>query len=861
MNAWGLTTTQAFGTTVNQVALEVVRAGSTRPGRSSCSSALTALGDDTSMFGKDASAFGRCLAVCIAPVPNSGPACFDQCIQNMMDAVMGVGGWAVPALNTLYRSLATIATDCRNYTGSVPPLPTVISPVGSEPLCAIPFVPQNPSAPPPAPPNAPGALVNTGRRLKQVADADVAQLTDQRHGERLSFQVPSRLREHRRKLTASRSPAAANVAANATYPGSTMIVPSANIRVDNVITARFIPGLNASSSATAAFTGPVTYISNGEAVVMVPPSLTAGFYTLTLTNDGQADADASRQWDLSRGIEVTALPGSISTALAEAAANGTLCQNALLDLDERRQQVQDLIDSRDNFTAGLLQGDLTVAELIVAMQLFNVAENRSAEVMKSLGLLAGRLAVEPQVCERYATAMAQLQMVREAQLGPEAAPASLVQLVDQMIQPSTAELIYEFPPPSPPPTPPPASPPPASPPPASPPPPTPPPASPPPSSPLPPSLPPVPPLPLPPAFPPPVPPVLPPRPPPPVPPPSSPPVCEDACVSALAECLTHGPSGAPPPPAGPCSVACLHELHLCINFGPGIDSCKAELAQGIGPLALVCVPGCIRHERPLPPLPPLPPPTGCSTSCAAEFVVCVRDGPGYAACSEQLAAGTGPLSTSCATGCAPTAEMAALNSAAATSFCSAGCASEFDQCVRLGPGYTTCVSDMNAGAGPLGLVCRSGCTLTTAMVALNEGRRQLTQAAGSSGASGAAEECSFACVTEFFGCARSGPGYAACRRQLDASTGPLAALCAPRCSDTASMRVLDRLSAMHAAAVVAEAGTFQQLKGRAGRRALSTGEQDMRLECEDARAEREGIFAGSVCTANCAMPNADLTLG
>ena len=102
----------------------------------------------------------------------------------------------------------------------------------------------------------------------------------------------------------------------------------------------------------------------------------------------------------------------------------------------------------------------------------------------------------------------------------------------------------------------------------------------------------------------------------------------------------------------------------------------------------------------------------CEPSCEREFDNCIASGAGYVGCLEELAFGTGPLSSRCTLGCQPTGAMRAHGP-----LCAPSCEQEWADCVVFGSGYADCVEELLLGVGPLMSRCTMGCTLTTGMEA------------------------------------------------------------------------------------------------------------------------------------------------
>lgn len=238
--------------------------------------------------------------------------------------------------------------------------------------------------------------------------------------------------------------------------------------------------------------------------------------------------------------------------------------------------------------------------------------------------------------------------------------------------------------------------------------------------------------------------------------------------------------------AGVCSSSCAAEFQNCVNY-KSYAECNQERIAHTGPLANVCKKDCTATtamvsmaSKPAPSPPPFPPPRAagsCSADCEAEFATCCDHGPGYTACLQEIrnSPPSSPLAPLCSSSCTLTAAMLAHNHG----MCSKSCEREFNLCVTEGPGYATCLTELNANDGNsrLTAACTNDCTPTSVMTAL----------ANTGGA------CSSACETEFSNCVHNGPGYGTCVTELRTADPnvPLHTVCDAQCTFTATMLALE----------------------------------------------------------------------
>ena len=234
-----------------------------------------------------------------------------------------------------------------------------------------------------------------------------------------------------------------------------------------------------------------------------------------------------------------------------------------------------------------------------------------------------------------------------------------------------------------------------------------------------------------------------------------------------------------------CTAECADEFATCVTEGPGFATCVGELRGAVPPLATVCPqPACVLTAA-MAALNHTAAPATCSFACEREFHVCVHEGPGYAGCVQELAAGTAPLAgagSPCAQGCSATATMTALGSGSGSgdaggTQCPSACETEFLHCCAEGPGYTQCVAELRAAQGPLAATCPDpSCALTPAMQSQDPGS--------------GTPPCTAACAGEFVThCLphHAPNGCSQCRAEINQQVGPLSQHCTPGCQDTPSM--------------------------------------------------------------------------
>ena len=239
-----------------------------------------------------------------------------------------------------------------------------------------------------------------------------------------------------------------------------------------------------------------------------------------------------------------------------------------------------------------------------------------------------------------------------------------------------------------------------------------------------------------------------------------------------------------PPPASPssvCSEACAAEFHVCCKEGPGYAACTTELADPSHfRLGVVCGGGCTFT-------PAMTALSGtdhpCTPACEAEYITCVQHGPGAAVCTQELRTSADPLGPLCQPTCVFTTTMNQAQPEhpppappTVAGTCGPTCAIEFEHCCTHGPGYVACVSELRASTGPLGATCPNPTC-------------RLTGAMNRLNHGG----CTKSCENEFIICVAEGPGYATCLKELKFGLSPLASAsdpCLTGCTPTATMTAL-----------------------------------------------------------------------
>jgi len=221
-----------------------------------------------------------------------------------------------------------------------------------------------------------------------------------------------------------------------------------------------------------------------------------------------------------------------------------------------------------------------------------------------------------------------------------------------------------------------------------------------------------------------------------------------------------------------CSSDCELEFKTCVNEGPGYDQCVSELRAGTGRLGDVCVSNCKTTCRMChAPSPPPPRASGvCSLACEKEFDVCAEEGPGYTTCVSEVNSATGRLGAVCQAGCTLTDEMKTHDH----SKCRKACDVEFNLCVVHGPGFAACKSEFESrpSASPLTSACDSGCAMSDTMLAQNDASKST---------------CPEACINEFKFCMSEGPGLVECVYEIRAQIEPLKSVCPRDCRITDEM--------------------------------------------------------------------------
>ena len=161
----------------------------------------------------------------------------------------------------------------------------------------------------------------------------------------------------------------------------------------------------------------------------------------------------------------------------------------------------------------------------------------------------------------------------------------------------------------------------------------------------------------------------------------------------------------------------------------------------------------------------------CATACEDEFALCADHGPGYTVCVQEIRRKLFRLGNVCRRDCDLTDKMKAHYHGK----CRHGCEKEFNLCVVEGPGYDRCIEELQLALphSPLTEKCDANCELTDMMKSYDLSVQQTN--------------CSSACMTEFYRCKAEGAGVVTCIFELRKGTGPLSAVCEPKCKISEAM--------------------------------------------------------------------------
>jgi len=173
-----------------------------------------------------------------------------------------------------------------------------------------------------------------------------------------------------------------------------------------------------------------------------------------------------------------------------------------------------------------------------------------------------------------------------------------------------------------------------------------------------------------------------------------------------------------------CRKHCEIEFNVCVNHGPGYDACVTELndSPAGSPLTRVCTAGCeltqaMKNQDDQGQ-------AVCSEDCREEFKICASEGPGAVQCAYEIRKGIPPLGPLCDAKCKITSDMMTFTAPSPPPFppvheCSSSCQAEFGVCVEYNPGgCSACRHEIDQQPEGSPLVekgCSKGCTSTAAM--------------------------------------------------------------------------------------------------------------------------------------------------
>lgn len=371
-----------------------------------CGAKLTAMSSD-------ARTLATCLASCV-DAGNTSQSCLSECVHRFNAAIVAIGGQSGIQLAELQRSTGLLQSQCLSPEGETQLQP--ISPINatSRHIC---------------PPSSSAAH----RRRRTAAQTSPDQLLQLDSISSVVTGSHHLLRQMQEQFEANAS-AEDSVGP---FPGGIVMVLSDQIDLDTLLEAEF-----ARVDDGTVVPGTTLAVLRGGAQILIPPSLVApAVVNMTVRGNGGA-------WSFARIIEVSPLPDEIVQQLSND-VNGTLCIEGQSDAFEKYQDARSYYNGIEPITAGLWDADLTLAELIMMMQLYNTTRQSAAMHMDSLAILGARLMVEPEACTQFGRAVRQMRLLRERTLGENATddPPDLVHLASMRLDESFS-LSYVAPRPS-----------------------------------------------------------------------------------------------------------------------------------------------------------------------------------------------------------------------------------------------------------------------------------------------------------------------------------------------------------------------------------------------------------------------------
>jgi len=197
-----------------------------------------------------------------------------------------------------------------------------------------------------------------------------------------------------------------------TFPGSQLVIDTPLLRLSDKVSVSF------SAGDQIMYEGGVGSVAEGGVVLSVPSTLAAGDYTLLVQNEHVDGTDPEGWWQVSKGLRLSPLPDFVEESLRNmSSGNESLCSIGLNDIWSKHDDIAAIFTPEHlaNVTDSYLAANLTLAEMITAMQMYRAAERRSTRVLGSLSLLVTRLLIEEVACEQYGRAVATMDVVRRYQ--------------------------------------------------------------------------------------------------------------------------------------------------------------------------------------------------------------------------------------------------------------------------------------------------------------------------------------------------------------------------------------------------------------------------------------------------------------
>ena len=395
--------------------------------------------------------YARCLLSCF---PATGPGvgryeCLNGCSVKLFGAVIGIGGAAAQptALEGMRSAVLIIQRLCNTTDAAAPTtapdVPDSLS--ASSRVCAAPAA------------TARRRALADGEFGTRVGLAGALTSRSPSHNDAAAPRAPQpsaprpttpprKMRvltagSHRR-LTGDSSSAGA-AAAGAVYPGS-VVVLSGRFGTDEDVTVEFARGGTVMNGTV------VTKTAAGVGVI-VPPELplrvASADFTVTLTSQSAGSTNTT--------MNIVRLPADVRRVLRNQSETGELCSIALVNYASEYEAMKGLATGASAYIEKLLQSNLTMAELFVAMKVFHGVVAARQEMLESTALLFTRLIYDEQLCQHTGFTLSMVDLINGYTTAddPVSVTSDPLSALDDLVTGDNGhDLLYS--PPAPPPSPP-----------------------------------------------------------------------------------------------------------------------------------------------------------------------------------------------------------------------------------------------------------------------------------------------------------------------------------------------------------------------------------------------------------------------